>query len=144
MVTIRECSSIVSIRDGNGNFEFTIVMYHPDNDQRSSKPQSQHAERMILPGSSKKILAKIPLSMPKLRNRLPKKSDFVIFFFFFLIQNSSLAQLNPCQSDIWWFTTARKNSYQPVLVILRQAHQEKAIIVGSTNALYNIATNLIL
>ena len=23
---------------------------------------------------------------------------------------------NPCQSDIWWITTARRNSYQPVLV----------------------------
>ena len=23
---------------------------------------------------------------------------------------------NPCQSDIWWLTTARRNSYQPVLV----------------------------
>ena len=24
--------------------------------------------------------------------------------------------LNPCQSNIWWLTTARRNSYQPVLV----------------------------
>ena len=23
---------------------------------------------------------------------------------------------NPCQSDIWWLTTARRNSYQPLLV----------------------------
>ena len=39
-------------RDGKGNFEFTIVMYHPDNGQRSYKPQTKHAERMILPSSS--------------------------------------------------------------------------------------------
>jgi len=24
--------------------------------------------------------------------------------------------MNPCQSDIWWLTTARRKSYQPVLV----------------------------
>jgi len=41
-------------RDGIGNFEFTIVMYHPDNGQRSYKPQTKHSERMILPGSSQK------------------------------------------------------------------------------------------
>ena len=41
-------------RDGNRNFEFTLVMYHPDNGQRSYKPQTKHAERMILPGSSQK------------------------------------------------------------------------------------------
>jgi len=35
-----------------GNFEFTIVMYHPDNGQRSYKPQTKHTERMILPRSS--------------------------------------------------------------------------------------------
>ena len=38
-------------RDGNGNLEFTIVMYHPDNGQRSYKPhgQTKHAEGMIPP-----------------------------------------------------------------------------------------------
>jgi len=29
-------------------------MYHPDNGQRSYKPQTKHAERMILPSSSQK------------------------------------------------------------------------------------------
>ena len=29
---------------------------------------------------------------------------------------SWLRLTNPCQSDIWWLTTARRNSYQPVLV----------------------------
>ena len=42
-------------RDGNRNFEFTIVMYHMDNGQRSYKPQAKHAERMILPGSSQNL-----------------------------------------------------------------------------------------
>jgi len=36
--------------------EFTIVIYHPDNGQRNYKPQTKHAERMILPGSSQKYL----------------------------------------------------------------------------------------
>jgi len=29
-------------------------MYHPDNSQRIYKPQTKHAERMILPSSSHK------------------------------------------------------------------------------------------
>ena len=40
------------------NFEFAIVMYHPDNGQRSYKTQTKHTERMILPSSSQKILVK--------------------------------------------------------------------------------------
>jgi len=28
----------------------------------------------------------------------------------------SMCLTNPCQSDIWWLTTARRNSYQPILV----------------------------
>jgi len=51
---IRECGSVLCL--GNGNFEFTIVMYHSDNGQRSYKPQTKHAERMILPGNSQKYL----------------------------------------------------------------------------------------
>ena len=39
-------------RDGNGNFEFTILLYHLNNVQRSYKPQTKHAERMILLSSS--------------------------------------------------------------------------------------------
>ena len=39
-------------RDGNGNFEFTILLYHPNNGQRSYRPQTKHAERMTLPSST--------------------------------------------------------------------------------------------
>ena len=34
--------------------EFTMVMYYLDNGQRSYKLQTKHAERMILPSSSRK------------------------------------------------------------------------------------------
>jgi len=51
-----QLSENVVVFSGNRNFEFTIVMYHPDNGQRSYKPQAKHAERMILPSSSQKHL----------------------------------------------------------------------------------------
>ena len=35
-------------RDGNGNFEFTIVMYHPDNGQRSYKPLTKLHQDMVV------------------------------------------------------------------------------------------------
>jgi len=45
-------------RDGKRNFEFTMVMYHLDNSQRSYKSQTKYAERMILPSSSQKYSRK--------------------------------------------------------------------------------------
>ena len=52
--TIRERGSVLYLGMATDVFEFTIVMYHPNNGQRSYKPQTKHAERMILPRSLQK------------------------------------------------------------------------------------------
>ena len=46
--SIRECGSVLYLGMAMEIFEFTILMYHLDNGQRSYKPQTKHAERMIL------------------------------------------------------------------------------------------------
>jgi len=52
LIIIKERGSVLYLGMAVENFEFTIVMYHPDNGPRSYKPQTKHAERMILPSSS--------------------------------------------------------------------------------------------
>jgi len=51
-LTLSENAVASLFRDGNGNFEFAILLYHPNNGQRSYNPQTKHAERMILLSSS--------------------------------------------------------------------------------------------
>jgi len=53
-------------------------MYHPDNGQRNYKPQTKHAERMILPGSSQKY-SQHTLEYAGAEKQTAEKSDFVIF-----------------------------------------------------------------
>jgi len=76
-------------RDGNGIFKFAIDMYHPDNGQRSYKPQTKHAERMLLPSSSQKHSrtyhwVRGSWETDRRKSRISSSSSS---FFFFLIQN---------------------------------------------------------
>jgi len=79
-------------RDGKGKFKFTIVMYYQDNGQRSYKPQTKHADRLILPSSSQKYLRTYcTLEYAGAEKRTTKKVRFrqllsSLFLFFFLIQ----------------------------------------------------------
>ena len=100
------------------------VMYHPDNGQRSYKPQT---ERMILPGSSQKYSQTYLFSRARGSGHetssdltcayctcaVHMQTHFITLCLWWLC---SRCFPNPCQSDIWWLTTARRNSYQPVLV----------------------------
>jgi len=68
-------------------------MYRPNSDQRSYKPKTKHAERLILPSSSQ-IYSRTYLwvrggwETDRRKSRISSSSSF--FFFFFLIQNSWL------------------------------------------------------
>ena len=63
---------------------FTIVMYHPDNGQTSYKPQTKHAERMILPGSSQKYL-RMYLIYTGAEKQTAKRFGFRHLLSFFLV-----------------------------------------------------------
>jgi len=74
---IRERSSILYLWMATEILNLPLLaMYYPayDNGQRSYKPQSKHAERMILPGSSQKYSQMYLLSTRELRNRLSQWS----------------------------------------------------------------------
>ena len=66
-------------RDGNRNFEFTIVMYHLIMAKKLQTP-SQACRENDTAWQFIRMLANIPLSTWELRSRAPKESDFVIFF----------------------------------------------------------------
>ena len=171
-------------------------MYHPSNGPRSYKPQTKHAERIILPSSSQ-VYSQIYLWVQR-SWETRRKNDFIIFLLSFshktldyrslqtkavielihaqndiafvivapfsqfvcklascgsvkfqtdaILNNTQKVEvqtcayctctvhmqsyfttlwlswlhlrclMNPCQFDIRWLTTARRNSYQPVLV----------------------------
>ena len=68
-------------------------MYHPDNGQRSYKPQTKRAERMIQPSSSQ-IYSRTYLWVTRSREQTTEKVEYrhlssfflLLSFFFFLIQ----------------------------------------------------------
>jgi len=66
-----------------------LVMYHPNNGQRSYNPQTKHAERMILPSCSQKYL-RMYLWVHGSRETDRWKGRHFLLSFFFLIQNSWL------------------------------------------------------
>jgi len=76
-----------TFRDGKENLEFTIVMYYPDNGQRSYQPQIKHADRMILT-SSHKNSCKCTLEHVEVEKQIAGKVRFVTFFFLFFHTNS--------------------------------------------------------
>jgi len=63
-------------------------MYHPDNGQKKLQTPNQAYRQNDTAWQFTKILANVPLSMLELRNRPPKKSDFVIFLSFFLLSHT--------------------------------------------------------
>jgi len=94
-IVIRERGSILYLGMAT-EFEFTIVMYHPDNGQRSYKPQTKHAERMILLSSSQRHSrtyrwVRGSWETDRRKSRISSSSFFFFFFFLLLIQNSWLA-----------------------------------------------------
>jgi len=65
-------------------------MYHPDNGQRNYKPQTKHAERMILPGSSQKYSQTYLRVCGSWKTDLRKVGFRHLSSLFFLIQKSWL------------------------------------------------------
>jgi len=66
-------------------------MYHPKNGQRSYKPQTKHAERMILPSVHKYTRERTFEYMGAEKQTAEKVGLCHLLSFFFLIQNSWLA-----------------------------------------------------
>jgi len=93
---IRRCGSI-PFRDGKGNFEFTIVMYYPDNAKESTNPKpSMQLEWYCL--AVHKWTCECTLEYAGVEKRIAEKSDS---FFFFLIQNSWLAHTCQPSHNFW-------------------------------------------
>ena len=70
--------------------------------------------------SHTKLLTSIAYKLKQLLYLLHIRSSCANVFYHSLpmIWLHSSCLLNPCQSDILWFATTRRNSYQPVLVCL--------------------------
>jgi len=60
-------------------------MYYPGNGQRSYKPQTKHAERMLLPRCLQKYIHERTFEYTGAEKQMLKKSDFVIFFLLLLL-----------------------------------------------------------
>ena len=93
-------------------------MYHPDNCRRSYKPQTKHAERMLLPTSSQKNTRERTLSTRELRNRPPKKLDFIVIFFLLLSHTKLLTSIvyKLYKADIFIDLTHAQNNINFIIV----------------------------
>ena len=79
---------------------------------------------MILPTQFTKVLANIPLSTRELRNRQPKKSDFVIF-----LQTKAAIELIHAKNDIAFVTAAPFSSF-----VCKLARVVDLVSCGSTKS----------
>ena len=85
-------------------------MHHPDNGQRSYKPQTKYAERMILPGSSQKysrtyLWVRGSWGTDCRKRQISSSSFFFLSSFSYKTCRTCILKTLTCQAEVfcWWY-----------------------------------------